>query len=211
MSVYARLVQLGYQGVDAGIYPDRQIYKKIRDAADRLVIAMLAEVERQTRRRPELTQGRPDTRNWKLGDPELMHELRRAALHLEDSGRLPVPPPGVIDPTGDPLLRDAFREAGPGKLSHLIRHAESSGIYIPLMFPRAFWMEEPGLSVGSAPGLLLETEKLAGILANEEPSSPWLEAADFLSGIREACKASVETGLTVELYYEKGISSAGEV
>ncbi len=211
MPVFARLVQLGYRGVDRAAYEDHNVYKKIRDAADALVIQLLGEIERQTGRRADFRQGAADTRNWELGDPELIHELRRAALHLAASGGLPSDPPGVIDPTGDPLLREAYRAERLEKTTHLVRHSESSGVYVPLFFPRSFWMDEPGLSVGSAQGLLLETEPLANVLAGESPSSPWADAADYLAALREAAQAAVETGLTLELYWEEKQTSAGEV
>jgi len=209
--VFARLTLLGYRGVDKSAYTDFNVYKKIRDAADEMVLRILGEIEKQTRRRAELKQENADTRNWRLGDPDLVHELRRAALHLDADGKLPDPPPGVMDPTGDALLREAYRSERMPKLAHLVRHGESSGIYVPAFFPAPFWMEEPGLSVGSAQGLLLETEKLSEALGGEPPSSSWSDAADYLAALREAAAAAVETGLALELYWEESRESAGEV
>ncbi len=213
--VFARLTLLGYRGVDKAAYSDFNIFKKVRDAADELVLRILGEVEKQTRRVPQLKQGEADTRNWELGDPDLIHELRRAALHLQADGKLPDPPPGVMDPTGDVLLRDAYRSETMPKMAHLVRHGESSGIYVPLFFPAPFWLEEPGVSVGSAQGLLLETETLSsaftGGQADGSLPDAWSEAAQYLAALREAALAATETGLTLELYWEESQRSAGEV
>ncbi len=211
MAVFARLVLLGYRGVNPAGYSDYNVYKRVRDASDELVTRILAEVQRQTRRIPELKQGDPDTRHWKIGDPDLLHELRRCALHLEQDGRLPDSPPGIMDPTGDILLRDAYRSPALPKCAHFIRHGESSGLYVPLFFPEPFWMEEPGISVGSAQALLMETENLAATLAGEMPSSPWSDSADSLEALRAAAQAAVKTGLSVELFWEEITTSAGEV
>lgn len=98
----------------------------------------------------------------KIGSYRMLHLLRRYAAHLEIHG---IPPSDPWRKTGDdPLLEQLYRNLVEVKtFPHFINHADNSGYYFPIDFPKPITIKDvPHFesSVGSSQQLLTELEKI---------------------------------------------------
>jgi len=93
--------------------------------------------------------------------------------------------------------------------NHLINHSDTSGYYVPVEFPQAFFLEEN--SIGSSVNLLQELDALGPLLAAKFPGdyAIALTVADdrehgplggpvgvWLS-LRRLCRSSIESGMPI--------------
>ena len=137
--------------------------------------------------------GRVGARRW--AEPELderdvlegdmwgysgLHTVRRAAVHLAETGTLPDPLEESHKAAGDPLLKKAYAEfpgepAGP--FDHLIHHSDCEGYYVPVDFGQVIVDERlAGGYLGSSVRLLAETRRIASALGLPEDLDPDSEA-----------------------------------
>lgn len=116
-----------------------------------------------------------------------LQALRRLAVHLAQTGLLPVPLTGARTAVNDPLLRKAYTEFPanpPGPFDHLIYHSDWDGFYVPVDFAQVIVDENvDGYFLGSSVRLLEETRRVAGILGLPEDLDPYSEE------VIEACFA----------------------
>ncbi|MFC9285839.1 hypothetical protein [Streptomyces sp. NPDC057052] len=108
-----------------------------------------------------------------------LHAVRRLAVHLAASGRLPEPLQEARRAVGDPLLSKVYRvfpgdPAGP--FDHLIHHADCEGYYVPADFTHVIVDKKaPGGYLGSSVRLLAETRRIADALGLPEDLDPHSE------------------------------------
>ncbi|MFD0355251.1 hypothetical protein ACFVHW_16165 [Streptomyces sp. NPDC127110] len=115
-----------------------------------------------------------------------LHTLRRLAVHLAASGRLPEPLEDGQRATDDPLLDkvyDALPSDPPGRFDHLVHHSDCEGYYVPVDFAQVIVDNRaPGGYLGSSVRLLEEARRLAEALGLPEDLDPQakevFEAAD---------------------------------
>lgn len=93
--------------------------------------------------------------------------------------------------------------------NHLINHSDTSGYYVPVEFPQAFFLEET--SIGSSATLLQELDTLEPLLAAQFPNEYALAitvADDREHGplggpvgvwlsLRRLCRSSLESGMPI--------------
>lgn len=150
-----------------------------------------------------------------------LHYLRRLAVHLDATEKLPETP-GDENSADDPLLESYYESLPTSGFNHLLQHSDAEGFYLPIDFTEVLFPDEeleiPGGMVGSSIRLLAECQRIAqalGIPAELDESSDELwEAADAQGesdilwrrfGIESytcvclmcACKKSIETGAAV--------------
>ncbi|MGV9786701.1 hypothetical protein [Streptomyces sp. NPDC003435] len=105
-----------------------------------------------------------------------LHTLRRLAVHLAASGRLPEPLNRSRRATDDPLLNqvyEALPSDPPGPFDHLVHHSDCEGYYVPVDFDHVIVDETaPGGYLGSSVRLLAETHRLAEALGLPEDLDP---------------------------------------
>lgn len=122
---------------------------------------------------PELDE--QDTAWFDMWGYSGLHTVRRLAVHLAESARLPEPLAGR-DATDDPLLKSAYAEppedpAGP--FAHLIHHSDCEGYYVPVDFEQVIVDERlTGGFLGSSVRLLTETRGIAAALGLPEDLDP---------------------------------------
>jgi hypothetical protein len=115
-----------------------------------------------------------------------LHTVRRLAVHLGASGRLPEPLAEAHRATDDALLTKAYAALPanpPGPFDHLIYHSDCAGYYVPIDFEQVIVDERaPGGYLGSSVRLLEETRRVAqalGLPDDLDPDSEEVfEAAD---------------------------------
>jgi hypothetical protein len=115
-----------------------------------------------------------------------LHTVRRLAVHLGASGRLPEPLTDAHRATDDALLIGAYAAAPPnppGPFDHLIYHSDCEGYYVPIGFEHVIVDERaPGGYLGSSVRLLEETRRIAQALGLPDDldahSEEVFEAAD---------------------------------
>jgi hypothetical protein len=101
-----------------------------------------------------------------------LHTVRRLAVHLAASGRLPEPLVEAGDATDDVLLMTAYAASPtdpPGPFDHLVYHSDCEGYYVPVDFQRVIMDENaPGGYLGSSARLLVETRRIVQALGVPE-------------------------------------------
>ncbi|MGW4892509.1 hypothetical protein ACWEQL_09610 [Kitasatospora sp. NPDC004240] len=115
-----------------------------------------------------------------------LHAVRRLAVHLAESGRLPEPLDENRRATADLLLgtvQGTPPGETPGPFDHLIHHSDHAGHYVPVDFAHVIVADSaPGGHLGSSVRLLAETRRLAEALGLPEDLDPHseevFEAAD---------------------------------
>ncbi|MFJ4781262.1 hypothetical protein [Streptomyces sp. NPDC088762] len=115
-----------------------------------------------------------------------LHNVRRLAVHLAASGRLPEPLDGSQRATDDPLLSEVYEALPsdpPGPFDHLVHHSDCEGYYVPVDFAHVIVDKKaPGGYLGSSVRLLEEARRLAEALGLPEDLDPHseevFEAAD---------------------------------
>lgn len=115
-----------------------------------------------------------------------LHTVRRLAVHLAASGRLPEPLDGSQWATDDPLLGkvyEALPSDPPGPFDHLVHHSDCEGYYVPIDFAQVIVDKRArGGYLGSSVRLLEEARRLAEALGLPEDLDPHseevFEAAD---------------------------------
>lgn len=196
--IYGRLRRLGYKSLDRDDFESFTRFREERDRADGEVLAILEEIGRQVGEAPQYpkqheTGGEPVA----LGKPAEILDLMRIAAHLED-GALPPEPRTTTDPSADPVLSPyLLRNKDPKRFTHLLGHAESSGYYVPLEFPRPFFLIDTSRSVGSSQGLLKELTQLGELLAPRVDEFPCETAVQ--RRLLALAKESVDKLIAIEL------------
>ncbi|MFJ9434831.1 hypothetical protein ACIRQY_35020 [Streptomyces sp. NPDC101490] len=108
-----------------------------------------------------------------------LHTVRRLAVHLAASGRLPEPFDRTQRATGDPLLSEVYKALPsdpPGPFDHLVHHSDCEGYYVPVDFAQVIVDSmAPGGYLGSSVRLLGETRRLAEALGLPEDLDPHSE------------------------------------
>ena len=196
--IHGRLRPIGRPGVPRESYSHYPEFKHARDKADDELMAILLQVEEQTGEPPAIgDQGAGEPMGSELGEMTAWLDLKRIAAWLE-GGELPPGPRTEPDPAADGKLAPFLTgNAEPGRFPHLLRHAESSGYYVPLDFPCPFWLAEQQLSVGSAPRLAAE---LAGITAALKPrKNEFPDEWVLLRRLHERAEQAVRENVTLEL------------
>jgi hypothetical protein len=105
-----------------------------------------------------------------------LHTVRRLAVHLGASGRLPESLVEARHATDDALLTKAYAvlpSNPPGPFDHLIYHSDCEGYYVPVGFDRVIVDERaPGGYLGSSVRLLEETRRIAQALGLPDDLDP---------------------------------------
>lgn len=201
--IYGRLRRLGYKSLERGDFESFTRFREERDRADGEVLAILEEIGCQVGEAPHYpkqdeTGGEPVA----LGEPAEILDLMRIAAHLED-GALPPEPRTTTDPSADPVLSPyLLRNKDPKRFTQLLGHAESSGYYVPLEFPKPFFLVDTSRSVGSSQGLLQELAKLNELL--DPRASEFPRETEVLKRLLPLARESVRTLLAIELEPETG-------
>jgi len=105
----------------------------------------------------------------RIGNYNLIHHLRRYALHIEVNGKPPLD--CSEDPCKDELLLKIYDDELKTSFPHLIDHSDCDGYYIPVEFPKPIWIkpseidieeevDNPLISIGSTINLLKELETI---------------------------------------------------
>ena len=199
--IYGRLRRLGFSSLSRGNFESFTRFREERDSADTELLAILAEIEKQTGNTPQYPpQGEVTGDAIALGTAADLLDLKRIAAHLE-SGARPEGPRTASDPSDDPVLAPyLLRNTQAQKFPHLLEHAESSGYFVPLPFERPFWLMETSRSVGSAVGLIAELKE---IRADLEKRTEFSRELDVLEKLLPLCEQAVSLALTVELLTHK--------
>ncbi len=200
-AIRAKLRRLGYPSVDRGAFESFQKYKDAREAADAELLAILAEISKQTGKDAALPrQGEPPAETAALGEYGDWLSLKRLAAYAEE-GRLapPLAPGGDI--SADLVLSPYLNhEKAPARFAQLLLHAEAQGYFVPFSFPLPFWVPEPGVSVGSAPEMEKELGALEGFLEKSAPPGAFVKERELSKRIGAICREAAERLLAVELF-----------
>lgn len=196
--IYGRLRTLGRASVPREAHERYPAFKAARDKADDELMALLLAIEEQTGSTPVMgEQGESDSLPTDLAETKIWLDLKRLAAWAE-KGELPEGRRTTLDPADDPKLApylDGTQE--PERFSHFLRHAEASGYYVPLAFPRPFWLPEQQLSVGSAQMLIAELDELGTRLRPRK--SEFTDEWTLLGRLHELAERAVARNLTLEL------------
>ncbi|MEW6775949.1 MAG: hypothetical protein AB1405_06630 [Bdellovibrionota bacterium] len=205
--IYGRLNILGYGSVDRAAFESFTKFKEARDAADALVLEVLDQVALQTGAPARLPPAAASPGNPRpLGELETWLDLKRLAAHAE-GGSLPEGPRDFPDPSADPVLRPYLSGKEASNYPHLLGHAESEGVFIPLPFPRPFWLAKEQVSVGSVPGLAAELERLERIVGAHKDVFP--AEVELLEKLLALCREADRGRLSIELSSKKqGVQEA---
>ena len=199
--IHARLRRLGYPSVDRGAFESFQKFKDAREAADAELLAILAEISKQTGEAATLPRpGEPPAETAALGEYGVWLSLKRLAAYGEAGRLAPALPPGS-DLSADPVLSPYLNhEKAPARFAHLLLHAESQGYFVPFSFPLPFWVPEPGVSVGSAPEMEKELGALEEFLQRHAPPGAFTKERELAGRIGAICREAAGKLLTVELF-----------
>lgn len=199
--IFGRLRRLGFSSLRREDYESFTKFREDRDRADGEILAILAEIQKQTGVGVQLPpQGEPTGEAFALGSPADVLDLMRIAAHLE-GGALPEGPRTASDPSADPVLEPfLLRNKTASRFPHLLGHAESSGYYVPLDFPAPFWLVETSRSVGSAVALVRELTGIREALASRSGDFPPERAA--LAQLLELTERAARESLTAEIFVE---------
>lgn len=105
----------------------------------------------------------------RIGNYNLIHHLRRYALHIDINGKLTDDFSSLLDPCEDKLLLKIYDEELKTNFPHLIDHSDCDGYYIPVEFSTPVWIKPSEIdiedddssmliSIGSSINLLKELE-----------------------------------------------------
>jgi hypothetical protein len=134
-----------------------------------------------------------------------LHTVRRLAVHLVVSGRLPEPLPRSRRASDDPLLNQVYETLPgdpPGPFDHLIHHSDCEGYYVPVDFAHVIVDKRaPGGYLGSSVRLLAETRRIAEALGLPEDLDPHDEE------VFEAAEGTEDTEPAGEGWQRYGIES----
>ncbi|MGW5260354.1 hypothetical protein ACWEQG_05215 [Microbispora sp. NPDC004025] len=126
-----------------------------------------------------------------------LHNLRRLAVHLTETGALPARQDALKaaeDPLlarvytrhphhaveiGDPVRVIGSAEGAAGRFDHLVHHSDCEGFYVPVDFaPVLIDGRVTGAYIGSSQRLLEECRRLAERLGLPEDLDPWSDEVD---------------------------------
>ncbi|MEL5954343.1 hypothetical protein AADR41_06105 [Streptomyces sp. CLV115] len=144
-----------------------------------------------------------------------LHTLRRLAVHLAASGRLPEPLDGSHRAADDSLLSKVYEGLPtdpPGPFDHLVHHSDCEGYYVPVDFAHVIVDKRtPGGHLGSSVRLLEETRRLAEALGLPEDLDPdseeIVDAADAADPATEGWQRyGVESYVCLQLLHAAKLS-----